>query len=63
MNKTEKNINGGNKRRTKKLKKMNLGKVVAIEFGWWATSSNVKKYKKIIDNYICLLYTSPSPRD
>ena len=33
MNKTEKNINGGNKRRTKKLKKMNMKKSSGVKVG------------------------------
>ena len=35
-----------------KIETINLGKVITIEFAWWANENNVRKYKKKLDKYI-----------
>ena len=35
-----------------KIETINLGKVVTIEFAWWANENNVRKYKKKLEKYI-----------
>ena len=34
------------------LEKMNLGKTIAIRFGWWATGWNIRRNRKILESYI-----------
>ena len=34
------------------LETINLNKVVAIEFAWWTTKNNIRKNRKIIEQYI-----------
>ena len=34
------------------IERMNLGKVVTIQFGWWATKSNVSRHRKKIEAYM-----------
>ena len=34
------------------LERMNLGKTVAIRFGWWATRWNIKRNRGILERYI-----------
>ena len=34
------------------LERMNLGKTVAIRFGWWATRWNIERNRRILERYI-----------
>tara|TARA_A100001011_G_scaffold287205_1_gene298081 strand:- start:6844 stop:7410 length:567 start_codon:yes stop_codon:yes gene_type:complete len=34
------------------LENIDLGKTIVIQFSWWASDTNIKKYKKIIEAYI-----------
>ena len=41
------------------IERINLGKVVAIKFGWWATKSNINKHRKEIEKYMALNNLEP----
>ena len=41
------------------IERINLGKVVAIKFGWWATKSNINKHRKEIEKYMVLKNLEP----
>ena len=34
------------------IETINLGKVITIEFAWWASKNNVRKYRRKLEKYI-----------